>query len=79
MGYEQVSTVRESDAFGFMSGQSGAKHPSAYGCFGGYGSPAYPLAKIKNINVFNILENEPDKFKFSMIELMNEQSFTGGQ
>ncbi len=79
MGYEQISTVRESDEFGFMSGQSGAKHPSAYGCFGGYGSPAYPLAKIKNINVFEVMENEPEKFKFSMVDLMNEQAFEGGK
>lgn len=79
MGYEQISTVKESNEFGFMSGQSGAKHPSAYGCFGGYGSPAYPLAKIKNINVLDILKNDPATFKFSMVELMNEQRYAGGE
>ncbi len=79
MGYEQISTVKGSNEFGFMSGQSGAKHPSAYGCFGGYGSPAYPLAKIKNIDVLEILKNQPESFKFSMVDLMNEQRYEGGE
>ncbi len=79
MGYEQISTVRESDQFGFMSGQSGAKHPSAYGCFGGYGSPAYPLAKIKQVNIFDVLKDTPEKFKFSMVDLMNDQAFDGAK
>jgi len=79
MGYEQVNTVNESDEFGFMSGQSGAKHPSAYGLFGGYGCPAYPLAKIKNINILDTLKKDPQSFKFSMVDLMNEQVYDDGE
>ena len=79
MGYEQISTVSESNEFGFMSGQSGAKHPSAYGLFGGYGSPAYPLAKIKNVNILVELKEDPENFKFSMVELMNEQRYEGAE
>ncbi|OUS16092.1 acetone carboxylase subunit alpha [Gammaproteobacteria bacterium 50_400_T64] len=79
MGYEQISTVSESDEFGFMSGQSGAKHPSAYGLFGGYGSPTYPLAKIKKINILDTLKTDPQSFKFSMVDLMNEQAYEEGE
>jgi len=79
MGYEQVTTVKGSDMFGFMTGQCGAKHPSAYGLFGGYGSPAYPLAKIKGINIFEVLQRNPELFKFDMVALMNEQAIPGGQ
>ncbi|MCC7414321.1 MAG: hydantoinase B/oxoprolinase family protein [Gammaproteobacteria bacterium] len=79
MGYEQMTTVKESSFWGFMTGQCGAKHPSAYGLFGGYASPAYPLAKIKGINIFEVLKDDPDLFKFSMVELMNEQAIPGGK
>lgn len=77
MGYEQIMTVRGSDNFGFMTGQCGGKHNSALGLFGGYACPAYPLGKIKNINIFDTLKNDPEKVKFSMVELMNEQAIPG--
>ncbi|MFT3791862.1 MAG: hydantoinase B/oxoprolinase family protein [Rudaea sp.] len=77
MGYEQIMTVRGTDFFGFMTGQCGGKHNSALGLFGGYACPAYPLGKIKNINVFDTLKNDPAKVKFGMVELMNEQAIPG--
>ncbi|HZR33891.1 MAG TPA: hydantoinase B/oxoprolinase family protein [Nevskia sp.] len=77
MGYEQIMTVRGSDNFGFMTGQCGGKHNSALGLFGGYACPAYPLGKIKNINIFDTLKNDPEKVKFSMVDLMNEQAIPG--
>lgn len=79
MGYEQISTVKGTDNFGFMTGQCGGKHPSAYGLFGGYGIPAYPLAKIKGINIFETLKTNPELFKFSMVDLMNEQAIPGAK
>jgi N-methylhydantoinase B/oxoprolinase/acetone carboxylase alpha subunit len=79
LGYEQIVTVKGSDQFGFMTGQCGAKHPSAYGLFGGYACPAYPLAKIKGINVFDSMRDHPERVKFSMVELMNEQAIPGGR
>ncbi|MBI4693639.1 MAG: hydantoinase B/oxoprolinase family protein [Gammaproteobacteria bacterium] len=79
MGYEQVVAVKGSDMFGFMTGQCGALHPSAYGLFGGYACPAYPLAKIKDVNVFDVLATHPERVKFSMIDLMNEQAIPGAR
>jgi acetone carboxylase alpha subunit len=79
VGYEQMMSVRESLFWGFMTGQCGAKHVSAYGLFGGYGCPAYPLAKIKGVNVFKTLETTPEKFKFDMVELMNKPTIEGAQ
>ena len=77
-GYEQVATVRDSSEFGFMSGQCGAKFNTTPGLFGGYGAPAYPLAKIKNINVLETLETSPEQFDFDFVTLMNEQKIPGG-
>jgi N-methylhydantoinase B/oxoprolinase/acetone carboxylase alpha subunit len=78
MGYEQISTVKDSPEFGFMTGQCGGKHPSAYPLFGGYACPAYPLAKIKNINIFEVLKTNPERFDFDMVTLMNERKIPGG-
>lgn len=77
VGYEQMMTVRETLFWGFMTGQCGAKHVSAYGLFGGYGCPAYPLAKIKGANVFKVLDQDPDKFSFDMVTLMNTPTIEG--
>ncbi len=79
MGYEQMVTVRESTDWGFMTGQCGAKHPSAYGLFGGYGCPGYPLAKVKGINIFEVVKDNPKALKLDIVELMNEQAIPGGQ
>lgn len=77
LGYEQMIAARDSDVWGFMTGGTGSFHPSAYGLFGGYGSPAYPLAKVKNVNVFEVLRTDPGRFRFDMVELMNEQALEG--
>jgi len=79
MGYEQISTVKDSPEFGFMTGQCGGKHPSAYPLFGGYACPAYPLAKIKDINIFEVLDSDPSLFEFDMVKLMNNQKIPGGR
>ncbi len=79
LGYEQIVTVRGSSMWGFMTGQCGAKHPSAYGLFGGYGCPAYPLAKIKGINVFDVMRERPELIEFDMVAMMNAQAIPGGR
>lgn len=79
MGYEQICTVKETSQWGFMTGQCGAKHPSAYPLFGGYACPAYPLAKIKGINIFRVLQETPELFEFDMVALMNAQAIPGAR
>lgn len=74
LGYEQLITSRDSGYWGFMTGGTGSLHSSAYGLFGGYGSPVYVLCKIRDVNVFDTLKTDPRKFKFDMVSLMNEQA-----
>lgn len=74
MGYEQMVTVRDTQVWGFMAGQCGSLHPSAYGIFGGYACPAYPLAKVKGINIFEVIKDNPQALKLDMVELMNDQA-----
>jgi acetone carboxylase alpha subunit len=77
LGYEQIHTYRRSGLWGFMTGCSGSLFSSSQPLFGGYASPAYPMCKIKNINIFDELKKNPGKFSFDMIELMNTQPFEG--
>lgn len=76
-GYDQMATVRGSGYWGFMTGCTGSLHSGNAGLFGGYGCPAYPLAKIRNFNVFDVLKDKPAQFEFDMVKLMNEQPFEG--
>lgn len=76
-GYDQMVTVRETQTWGFMTGQTGSKHPSAYGLFGGYASPAYPLAKIKGINIFEVIKAHPEQLRLDIVEMMNAREIEG--
>jgi N-methylhydantoinase B/oxoprolinase/acetone carboxylase alpha subunit len=79
MGYEQVATVRGSNMWGFIVGCEGSKFPSAQGLFGGYSCPAYQLLKIKGINVFEELRENPRIVEsFDIVKLMNERPFKTG-
>lgn len=77
LGYEQIATVRRSNYWGFMTGCEGSKFCSTQGLFGGYASPAYQLCKIKDVNVFDELKNNPEKVSFDILSLMNNQSLPG--
>ena len=77
LGYEQIATVRRSNYWGFMTGCEGSKFCSTQGLFGGYSSPVYQLCKIKGVNVFDQLRDNPAAVDFDMIGLMNRQALPG--
>lgn len=80
MGYEQIATARGSGLWGFMTGCEGSKFPSAQGLFGGYSCPSYQLLKIKGVNIFNVLKDNPKVVdEFDIVKLMNERPIPGGQ
>ena len=64
--------------FGFMTTCTGSKFPTAYGLFGGYGAPSYPLCKIKGVNAFEILKDLPED-QWTVEGLMNGQPFKGAK
>lgn len=74
-GYQMFVTQKESDFFGFMTTTIGSKYPSTYGIYGGYACPAYPLAKIKGIDIFEIMKNDPEKMVYTTEEIMNNRPF----
>ncbi len=80
MGYEQIATVRHSGLWGFMTGCEGSKFPSTQGLFGGYSCPAYTLCKIKGVNVFDVLRDDPKAVEvFDIVKLMNERPIKGAK
>ena len=80
LGYEQIATVRGSNMWGFMTGCEGSKFPSAQGLFGGYSCPSYQLCKVKGVNVFQLLAQNPRQIEeFDIVRIMNEQPIPGGK
>lgn len=78
LGYEQIATTRGSALWGFMTGCEGSKFPSAQGLFGGYSCPSYQLMKIKGINIFEELKNNPKVVDvFDIVDLMNNRPIEG--
>ena len=78
MGYEMIVASRGTPSWGFMTVTSGSKFSSVPGMFGGYGCPVYPLAMVKNVNIYDIIQKDPTQFNLSMERVMNEQPFEGG-
>lgn len=78
LGFEQIATVRNSNLWGFMTGCEGSKFSSAQGLFGGYSCPSYQLAKVKGVNVFEVLGENPRQIEeFDIVRIMNERPIPG--
>jgi N-methylhydantoinase B/oxoprolinase/acetone carboxylase alpha subunit len=75
MGYTMIVSTKDSDIWGFMTVCIGSKVPPLQGLFGGYACGAYPLCKVEDADVYNVMLNKPEKFKHSIPEIMNEQPF----
>jgi N-methylhydantoinase B/oxoprolinase/acetone carboxylase alpha subunit len=74
-GYTMIVATKDSEQWGFMTVCQGAKIPPMQGLFGGYSCGAYPLCKVKGVDVYDVLLNKPETFKHSIAEIMNEQPF----
>ncbi|WP_321367532.1 hydantoinase B/oxoprolinase family protein [uncultured Celeribacter sp.] len=74
-GYTMMVATKDSDQWGFMTTAEGAKIPPIQGLFGGYACGTYPLSKVKDVDVYEILKDQPEKFRHSIEEIMNEQPF----
>jgi N-methylhydantoinase B/oxoprolinase/acetone carboxylase alpha subunit len=75
MGYTQMVATKDSDQWGFMTTCVGSKVPPLSGLFGGYGPGAYPLCKVTGVDVYEEMLKNPDKFKHSIEETMNERPY----
>jgi N-methylhydantoinase B/oxoprolinase/acetone carboxylase alpha subunit len=76
-GYQMALAAYESTTWGFASFCVGSKFPTISGLFGGYACPAYPLAKVQGVDVFDTFKHDPGSFKWTIEEIMNERPFEG--
>lgn len=77
MGYQMILASRVSDSWGFMLTAVGSKFPNIPGLFGGYGCPTYPLCRVSGVDVYDVLLENPEQFRYTIKELMNEQPIEG--
>lgn len=75
MGYTMIASTKDSEQWGFMTTTVGSKAPSIQGLFGGYAAGSYPLCKVSDLDVYDVLLTEPERFKHSIHEIMNDQPF----
>lgn len=78
-GYTMMVATKDSEQWGFMTTAIGSKIPPLQGLFGGYACGTYPLSKVRGVDVYDILENEPETFRHSIEEIMNERPFEGAR
>ena len=76
-GYQMIASSIGSPLWGFMTCCIGSKVGCVPGVFGGYGSPTYPLCKVKGVDVFEVMKTHPEKFDFSIVDIMNKKPFEG--
>ncbi len=76
-GYQTMYARYGRANFGFQAVTNGSKFPSTCGLFGGYGSPCYPITKIKGINIFEELAENPAGYDADVIELLNRRPLKG--
>lgn len=74
-GYQQIATHKDTKAWGYMVNVIGSKFPSTYGIFGGYAPGCYPLCKVKDVNVFDVMKDNRDLMRYTIADIMNEQPF----
>ena len=78
-GYQQIATMKDTGLWGFMACSIGSKFPSTHGLFGGYGPGTYPLCKVKDVNVFEVMKNRRELLRYTVEDIMNDQPFPGAK
>jgi predicted unusual protein kinase regulating ubiquinone biosynthesis (AarF/ABC1/UbiB family)/N-methylhydantoinase B/oxoprolinase/acetone carboxylase alpha subunit len=76
-GYQTIYSRYGTSNFGFQAVTNGSKFSSTVGLFGGYGSPCYPITKIKGINIFEELRETPNSYQADVVELLNQRPLKG--
>ena len=76
-GYQQIATMKDTSAWGFMCCSIGSKFPTTHGIFGGYGSRSYPLCKVKGVNIFEVMKDQRELMRYTIEDIMNDRPFEG--
>jgi N-methylhydantoinase B/oxoprolinase/acetone carboxylase alpha subunit len=74
-GHLQVATYQNSPLWGWQTITIGSKFPQAFGLFGGYGSPCYPLMKVKGVDALEAMRADSSITVTDPVAVMNERPF----
>jgi len=74
-GYQQIATMKDTSTWGFMCCSIGSKFPTSHGIFGGYGPGTFPLCKVKDVNVFEVMEDSRELLRYTIVDIMNDRPF----
>lgn len=79
-GYWWCVSPKDSPAWGYATVANGSNYPSVPGLFGGYGCGVYPLAKIRDVDIFQRIDDDPRAFStYDFAALMNERPIDGAR
>jgi acetone carboxylase alpha subunit len=76
-GHQQVFTHKDTPAWAWLATGIGSRFPSVHGLYGGYGAPAIPAGRIKDANVLELLEEDPEDWEYDIPDLMQEKPLDG--
>ncbi len=75
-GYFWMKSPKETPLWGFAAVANGSRFPTVPGLFGGYGCGTYPICKVKDIDVFDLVEDDSvDLPQLEIDHIMNEYPF----
>lgn len=75
-GYYWIISPKESPLWGYASIANGSSYPNVTGLFGGYGCGTYPLCKVKDVDVFDLIDDDPTAFSsYNIADIMNNKPF----
>ena len=79
-GYYWAISPKDSPAWGYAAIANGSSYPNVSGLFGGYGCGVYPIMKIRGIDIFGQIDDDPKAFSsYDLATLMNEQPIAGAR
>ena len=77
-GYYWIISNKDSPYWGFASVSNGSSFPTVSGLFGGYGCGVYPVCKVKQVDVFQCIDDDPKAFSaYDISALMDGRPFNG--
>ena len=78
-GYWWCLSPKDSPAWGFAAVAAGSRYPTIGGLFGGYGCGVYPIAKVRGVDVFQLIDDDAATAHavYNFAGLMNERPIAG--
>ena len=77
-GFQWAMSPKDSPLWGFAAVANGSSYPNVSGLFGGYGCGTYPICKVRGVDIFQRIDEDPRAFShFDLPKIMNLQPIEG--